>query len=85
MRVMLGGCTRSSAASSPTVRSPWRYSAAEHRHLASRLSSLSGVPLAAQPAAQPHHGDAELDGEPGVGAGDLLDGGHVVSITHYPC
>ena len=28
---------------------------------------------------------AELGGETCVGAGDLLDGRHVLSLGHYPC
>ena len=49
------------------------------------LRSLSGSRSLASRAAQPHHGHAELRRQPGVGAGDLLHGGHVLSLTHYPC
>ena len=56
----------------------------EHGHLA-EAQVVVGVPLAGQAAAQAHHSDAELCGEPRVGAGNGCCGRHVVSITHYPC
>ena len=70
MRVMLGGWTRSWAASSPTVRSPLR-----NRHpstaIAPMLSELSGCRSLRQPPAQAHHGEAQLARKPGVGPGSL--------------
>ena len=42
-----------------------------------------GVAFAGQAAPQPHDGHAELRRQPGVGAGDLLQAGHIVSVTHY--
>ena len=50
-----------------------------------QLTAYSGVALVGQAPAQPHDGQAELDGEAGVGAGRLLDRGHVLSLGHYPC
>ena len=58
--------------------------AGEHRGLG-EAQRLVREPFDDQSAAQPHHRDAELAGEPGVGAGDVLDGRHVVSITRYLC
>jgi hypothetical protein len=67
----------------------WRPSVAvaveltEHRHLAG-AQLVVGVALGHETTAQAHDRQPELAGEAGVGAGDLLDGGHVVSLTHYP-
>ena len=51
------------------VRSPRAEQQPEHRHLA-EAQVVVGVPLAGEAPAQAHHADAELGGEPGVGAGN---------------
>ena len=54
---------------------------AHHRELVEAHRVVGA--LEPQPAGQPHHPEAQLAGQPGVGSDDR--GRHVVSITHYLC
>ena len=84
MRVMLGGRTRSCAASSPDRLLAVAVERAEHRHLA-HAQRVGGVTLGREPAAQSHHREPVFRRRDRRRCGRALSTVRVmiVSVTHY--
>ena len=85
MRVIDGGWTRSTAASSPTVLSPSRLSAPSTESWPTGSSSLSGSRSVRIRRESRMTESRSADASPLSVRATFSTDGMIVSITHYPC